>query len=265
MADEEDDYMSDAFLSQISDVRPGVPMVKRAKEAMRREVLHKEKNLQNRQKSYKEQERESRETALSSSISKENKGFSLLQKMGYKAGQGLGKEGAGRVEPIPLNIKTDRGGIGMEEAKKRKAEEELEHYRQKVQMKHQAEKRSLEDFRTRKRTEREERQIEGDMRKSQRACEQLDTQKGITTPREQWYWPEVLNQEEEEEEEDDEQEESKNDEAEEDELTSLDKLHFITSYLRGVHFYCIWCGTTYNDEEDLSSNCPGDTAADHDD
>lgn len=75
-------------------------------------------------------------------------------------------------------------------------------------------------------------------------------------------------------------------------LQSFDKLHILTSYLRRVHFYCIWCGTTYNgksddnmpagfigvfsnfadtlffvvltDEEDLCSNCPGDTAADHD-
>lgn len=43
--------------------------------------------------------------------------------------------------------KPDRGGIGMEEVKKRKAEEELEHYRQKVRAKQQNETKSLEDFR----------------------------------------------------------------------------------------------------------------------
>lgn len=75
------------------DVRPGVPMVKRQKEAIKKEALHKEKNAQNRQKSYREQEKESRESALQSSISSQNKGFALLQKMGYKAGQGLGKQG----------------------------------------------------------------------------------------------------------------------------------------------------------------------------
>lgn len=32
-------------------------------------------------------------------------------------------------------------------------------------------------YRTRVRTEREERKIEGDLRRSQRACEQLDSQK----------------------------------------------------------------------------------------
>ncbi|MBN3320211.1 GPT11 protein, partial [Atractosteus spatula] len=199
-----------------------------------------EKNLQSRQKSLREQEQERREAVLQSSIGNENKGFALLQKMGYKAGQGLGKEGAGRVEPIPLNIKTDRGGIGMEEVKKRKAEEKLEHYRRKANIKQQVEKRTLDDFRVRLRTEREERQTDADLRKSQRACEQLDSQKGIHAPREDWYWP-VSGTEEPGEEEETEQEE---DEGEE--ITPLEKLQILTSYLRGVHFYCIWCGTSYD-------------------
>lgn len=116
--------------------------------------------------------------------------------------------------------------------------------------------------RVRKRTEREERQTQGDLRRSQRACEQLDSQKGITVPRDVWYWPEALKEEEEELVEEEAKAEGSDDEEE---LTPLDKLMFLTSYLRAVHFYCIWCGTAYNDEEDLSSNCPGDTAADHDD
>lgn len=60
---------------------------------MKKEVQQKEKNIKNRQRTYKEQEKESREVALQSSLSSENKGFALLQKMGYKAGQGLGKGG----------------------------------------------------------------------------------------------------------------------------------------------------------------------------
>ncbi|XP_028324498.1 G patch domain-containing protein 11 isoform X1 [Gouania willdenowi] len=258
MSDEEEDYMSDAFLNKLQDVKPGVSMPRRVKEAMKKEEQHKEKNVKNRQKTYKEQEKESREAALQSTISNENKGFALLQKMGYKSGQGLGKQGAGRVDPIPLNIKTDRGGIGLEEVKKRKAEEELEHYRQKVRARQQNETKSLEAFRSRVRTEREERKIEGDLRRSQRSCEQLDSQKGIAVPREDWYWIQTKDEDEEDELEDqDEQEDIV-------ELTPFDKLQILTSYLRGVHFYCIWCGTTYNDEDDLDSHCPGDTAADHD-
>uniref|UniRef100_A0A3Q3A479 G patch domain-containing protein 11 n=1 Tax=Kryptolebias marmoratus TaxID=37003 RepID=A0A3Q3A479_KRYMA len=244
MSDEEEDYMSDAFLSKSQDVKPGVSMVRRVKEAIKKEAKQKEKNIQNRQKTFKEQETESREAALQTSISNQNKGFALLQKMGYKAGQGLGKE-AGRVDPIPLNIKADREGFGMEEVKKRKAEEELHHYRQKVRAKQQNEAKSVEDF-TRVRTEREERKIEADLRRSQRSCEQLDSQKGVSVPREAWYWPGV-------------DADNEDDAAEEE---SFDKLQILTSYLRGIHFYCLWCGTAYN-EDDLCSNCPGDTAADH--
>lgn len=75
------------------DVKPGVSMVRRVKEAMKKETQQKETNIRNRQKTFKEQEKESREAALQNSISNENKGFALLQKMGYKAGQGLGKKG----------------------------------------------------------------------------------------------------------------------------------------------------------------------------
>lgn len=75
------------------DVRPGMPMVKRVKETLRREALHKEKSILNKQISYKEQEQNRRDCALQRSLSSENKGFVLLQKMGYTAGQGLGKKG----------------------------------------------------------------------------------------------------------------------------------------------------------------------------
>lgn len=45
------------------------------------------------------------------------------------------------------SLESDRGGFGMEEVKKRKAEEELEHYRQKIRAKQHNETRSLENFR----------------------------------------------------------------------------------------------------------------------
>ncbi|XP_035747913.1 G patch domain-containing protein 11 isoform X4 [Egretta garzetta] len=218
--DEEEDYMSDLFLKQ--DVRPGLPMVRRVKEAIQKEEKQKEANEKNRQKSIKEEEKERRDLVLKSALGNENKGFALLQKMGYKSGQALGKSGEGIVEPIPLNIKTGRSGLGHEELKKRKAEEKLENYRQKLHMKKQANEQAADQFRVRFKNKQEERKMEGDLRKSQRACQQLDMQK------------------------------------------VSEKLHILTAYLRGEHFYCIWCGTTYEDSEDLSSNCPGDSAADHD-
>nr|XP_033794812.1 G patch domain-containing protein 11 [Geotrypetes seraphini] len=260
--EEEDDYMSDAFISTQQDVRPGLPLTRQVKEAYLKEEKHKEANKKSKQKSLKEIEKERRDTVLQSALGNENKGFSLLQKMGYKTGQALGKNRDGIIEPIPLTIKTGRCGIGHEELQKRKAEEKLESYRRKIQVRKEAEIKEADHFRLRFKNKHEERKIEGDLRKSQRACLHLDEEKGINVPWENWYWPVAEHLEDENEEEEEEEEDAKDDEVEE--LTSLEKLEALTAYLRKEHFYCIWCGTAYQDNEDLLSNCPGDCSADHD-
>nr|XP_031360173.1 G patch domain-containing protein 11 isoform X1 [Lonchura striata domestica] len=238
--EEEEDYMSDLFIKQ--DVRPGLPMVRRVKEAIQKEEKQKEANEKNRQKSIKEEEKERRDLVLKSALGSENKGFALLQKMGYKSGQALGKSGEGIVEPIPLNIKTGRSGLGHEELKKRKAEEKLENCRQKLHMKKQANEQAADQFRVRFKTKQEERKMEGDLRKSQRACQQLDVQKDIDIPKETWFWIEP-------------DEEDKEDECTSTDLSVSEKLHILTAYLREEHFYCIWCGTTYEGKSEPFCRC----------
>ncbi|XP_041486927.1 G patch domain-containing protein 11 isoform X2 [Microtus oregoni] len=201
---EEEDYMSDSFINVQEDIRPGVPMLRQIREARRKEEKQQEANLKNRQKSVKEEERERRDIGLKNALGCENKGFALLQKMGYKSGQALGKSGDGIVEPIPINVKTGKSGIGHESLLKRKAEERLENYRRKIHMKNQNEEKAAEQFRARLKSRQDELRLEGDLRRSQRACQQLDTQKNIQVPREAWYWirPEEETEEEEEEEQD---------------------------------------------------------------
>jgi len=47
-------------------------------------------------------------------ISENNKGFKMLSKMGWKEGQSLGNpDYKGLTEPIKLELKTDRAGLGM--------------------------------------------------------------------------------------------------------------------------------------------------------
>ncbi|XP_053315257.1 G patch domain-containing protein 11 [Spea bombifrons] len=262
--EEEEDYMSDAFLNSLQDVRPGMPMPRNVKQLYQKEEKQKECNVKNKQKSIKEVERERRETVLNEALGNGNKGFAMLQKMGYKKGQALGKKGDGIVEPIPLNLKTGRSGIGHDEMKKRKAEEELESYRRKVLMRKQNEERAADDFRMRMRSKKEELKLEGDLRRSQRACLQLDEQKGVQTAREEWYWPATDVQKDDEETDDDDDDDDDDEDDQGEELSTPDKLQILTSYLRGEHFYCIWCGTAYQDEDDLLSNCPGNTSEDHD-
>ena len=40
--------------------------------------------------------------------------------MGYKAGEGIGKEGKGRAAPINVDLKASRTGLGVDEDRKRK-------------------------------------------------------------------------------------------------------------------------------------------------
>ena len=46
------------------------------------------------------------------SIASSNKGFKMLKKMGWKDGDGLGKEKKGRVEPVKVEERPERQGLG---------------------------------------------------------------------------------------------------------------------------------------------------------
>ncbi|XP_049322483.1 angiogenic factor with G patch and FHA domains 1 isoform X2 [Astyanax mexicanus] len=60
--------------------------------------------------------------SLHVAINEENKGRQMLEKMGWKSGEGLGKDGAGITEPIGLQMRQAQSGLGstaaltMEEA-----------------------------------------------------------------------------------------------------------------------------------------------------
>lgn len=43
------------------------------------------------------------------------------------------------------------------------------------------------------------------------------------------------------------------------------KIDSICLYLREKYFYCVWCASTFNDEQDILENCPGLSEKDHED
>lgn len=47
-------------------------------------------------------------------------GMHLLQKMGWKPGEGLGKEKSGALEPLLLEVKLDKKGLVANEEQKKK-------------------------------------------------------------------------------------------------------------------------------------------------
>ncbi|KAJ1973804.1 hypothetical protein H4R35_003929, partial [Dimargaris xerosporica] len=47
-------------------------------------------------------------------LTPQNIGFQLLQKLGWRAGQGLGRCNQGRVDPVGFSLKTETLGIGKQ-------------------------------------------------------------------------------------------------------------------------------------------------------
>lgn len=175
--------------------------------------------------------------------------------MGYKPGQGIGKTESGIAEPIGVDVKANRMGLGKTAQKKST---------KKTNPVEKLDNMQTDDFRVRLAQKKAEQFNEVDLIKSQRVCEQLDTKNDITEPREVWYWPIVKKTKSSDDESESEKEEEEVEEDDDEEqLTTTEKLEILTKYLRDKYFYCTWCGATYDDEDDLRDNCPGSTRNDH--
>lgn len=131
--EEEDDYMNMTFSEN-----PTIPETS----LQRRQRLHAEGLKRGAVPSKADllaKERARREEGLaksllhpepSASTSKKSKGLSMMAKMGFKPGAKLGakdredKDNDARVEPIRIEVRQDRGGIGLDGERKRKLQEE---------------------------------------------------------------------------------------------------------------------------------------------
>ncbi|XP_034938162.1 G patch domain-containing protein 11 [Chelonus insularis] len=259
MSDDED-YMSDKILQGLEEKStPGLIYKTADKRRIQAEKRKAEidAKLKEKYKSPKILEQDLREKKLSSTIDAENKGFAMLVKMGYKPGQGIGKNESGRVEPIGINIKANRQGLGtIDKTKPTKSN---------INPTAKLENLKTDDFRDRIFSKKMQQLLENDLYKSQKVCEQLDSNNNIKEPIELWYWPakEIEKNIDDDESDGNNENEIEKDDKDEVELLPKDKLEILTEYLRNKYFYCIWCGTTYNDQDDLTDNCPGPTRDSH--
>ncbi|OXV06512.1 hypothetical protein Egran_05720 [Elaphomyces granulatus] len=179
---EEDDYMS----MTISEPQ--------GKETFTQRKLRKQRMAEARAKVPSKAERAAedaarREAALSSSIlDPSNKGYQMMAKLGFKTGDALGKRastGNGMAtkpetaataynciqphrEPLSLVIKEDRGGIGLDNEKKRKFRDEAGEAAKRT-------KAEEVEYRDRMRLEREERRTEAHVHAAQKITEGLDS------------------------------------------------------------------------------------------
>ncbi|XP_071721702.1 uncharacterized protein [Rutidosis leptorrhynchoides] len=200
-------------------------------------------NWQERRKIERERKQQEEDgktlVSIEAPISQSNIGFKLLKQMGYTPGTALGKDGLGLVEPVGLDIRRSRAGIGREDhvkEKMKRVEIEAHHMRRK-------EEDLMEDFGSRQKLQWRNRRIVVNFRKAKAALDQLENREIVV---------------EKEEDEDG----GKEEEEEEEEITEED-LQDILMKLRDEHLYCLFCGFQYESKEAISSNCPGLNEDDH--
>ena len=95
----------------------------------------------------------------------------MMAKLGFKHGNALGAfaNPNARAEPLGVNVKEDRGGIGLDSEKKRKFREEAEGKVKRV-------KAEEGEYRERVAKEREDRRLEGLVGGAMRVAERMDTE-----------------------------------------------------------------------------------------
>jgi len=268
MSEDECDYMSDDFLAKLTQETEKGPGLKRTYASNRehekwkkRESILEDQRLNKRiKKSTREIEQEKREEGLQKSIDSNNKGFAMLAKMGYKPGTSLGKDNSGRVEPVAINIKEGRGGLGRDESIKR-----LKERKQKIR--EERARKLVQDFdpaafRAQMREKHMSKRTEIDLCKAQKSCRDLDLSNQFTEPLEFWFWP---RDKEKKLVEDDALYEEVDEEEEEIVYSNEEQLVMILEYLRSEYMYCMFCGIHFDSIEDMGESCPGTTRQDHDD
>ncbi|KAK4874290.1 hypothetical protein RN001_013650 [Aquatica leii] len=261
MSDSEDDYMSDKLLvgCEKDDVRPGLLFNKTQKRT--HEIYKQQQELKlKKPKRYHEQEQEVRDKGLSTAISEDNKGFQLLQKMGYKSGSGLGKEASGISKPIEIKLKQSNTGLGTESHVKEVAQKRQD-------LKKHAATVCVETFLTSNAEKRILVRLQKDYFKAQRICEELDFKNSVKEPIKEFFWTRqtILAKKKKESEQNDSEEESEEEEEEEEQIDE-NSLNAIIHYLRNTYGYCIYCvDFVDNASEESQSECPGLYRQEHED
>jgi hypothetical protein len=176
MSDAEDDYMNMSF----ADPTPSAPKTSLQRQQERRRIASLKSQSKTKAELAKEAEL-ARETALATSTlsNPTSKGAQMMAKMGFKGGA-LGKTANARTEPIEISIKEGKGGIGMDNEKKRKVREAMEE----LQGKEKKQKAEEGEYRERVAKEREEKRKEGMWWGAMKICEKFDEEREQETSKE---------------------------------------------------------------------------------
>ncbi|KAF9151175.1 hypothetical protein BG015_006981 [Linnemannia schmuckeri] len=201
--EEEEDYMSEAFLNSLVADETTKSKGKANMTYSERRRQKEREHLANLPKPLHVREKEAREQGLEKEIGEDNKGMAMLLKMGFKKGGTLGaskpaseptttsittapsglnppstissENGGGALRaPLAIQIKQGRGGLGMDTSRKRQAEEQLQRQEQEVHRVFD------EGFRGQKRDQFEMEKRKRQLGAARAICMRLDSKKAET-------------------------------------------------------------------------------------
>jgi len=163
--EEEDDYLSMAFTDKTTSTKES-SLQRTAR--LKKEAAERGKILSKQERAARE--RAARDEALATQLDPSNKGAKMMAKMGFKGGA-LGKTEGGRTQPIELTMKDDRGGIGMDNEKKRKLREAAAE----IEGLEKRRKITEDEYRERNMNEKRERRYEAQMWSAMKVLEGFET------------------------------------------------------------------------------------------
>lgn len=258
-ADEDDDYMGDLerFIpkEELLPSKTASQIGKGKGAGVRKEKVHWKEKRKLKEEGKVMKEAEQRQEGLAAAIPSSNIGFKMLQQMGYKPGVALGKSGQGATEPINVDVKVNRTGLGRDRVV---AEEKV--LKAKVKALVQERKRLKVDelregFQERRRGTWQSRKLVSDYRKAYTALLQLEERAlGSAEGRSKENLQEEKEKEKKKEKDGDPDEEAE----EEEEVITEEMLQETLTRLREVFNYCLYCGFQYDSQEQLQSDCPGE-------
>jgi hypothetical protein len=106
----------------------------------------------------------------------------MMAKLGFKQGDALGKSEEARKEPIRVDVKEDRGGIGLESEKKRKFREQFEEAERLAKRSKEEEGDYLEVLRQEQKEKKAERDLDNAQRTAERLSDKEAEEKGTPEP-----------------------------------------------------------------------------------
>ncbi|XP_061348886.1 uncharacterized protein LOC133294250 [Gastrolobium bilobum] len=246
--EQEDDYMGDLsqFLpSEASDPPKSSskkisnkkdPLVNSSKNQLKTLNWQERRKLERERKQQEEDEQTL--AKVEAPIPQSNIGFKMLKQMGYTPGSALGKQSSGRAEPVGIEIRRSRAGIGLDDPhkEKRKKEEIM------INRKRRKEEALMEEFGSMQKSRWQSRRVVINFNKAKAALDQLENRE-IVEPQKN-------------------EDDAEGEDEEEEEITEED-LHELLMKLRDEFNYCLFCGCRYESKDALLANCPGTNEDDH--